>query len=69
MQWDRNTQILKTTGLLFKYCCKIDLRMRNRLVQDMQDSDKSTSKTDKKVSKPSPIFVAGIVNLIPYMTR
>jgi len=34
------------------------------LAQDVQDSDKSTSKTD---NKPSPIFVARVANVILLM--
>jgi glycopeptide antibiotics resistance protein len=33
----------------------------------MQDLDKSTSKTDNKISKSSLIFIAGVANIIPFM--
>jgi len=37
------------------------------LTHDMQDLDKSTSKTDNKISKSSLIFIAGVANIIPFM--
>jgi len=51
------------------YWLNSQIALQNRfenLAQNMQDSDKSTSKTDNKVSKALSIFMAGIVNVIPH---
>jgi len=45
------------------------LKYQNRfenLAQDVQDIDKSTSKTDNIVFKFPPIFVTGVADVIPF---
>jgi len=54
---DRNTQELKPTA-------QIPLQNRFENLAQVQNIDKSTSKTENKISKSPPIFVAGIANVI-----